>query len=312
MPSADLTADTFQYELNRCLISSCKCYKLTSETHSETMYNPDRSKTGCDNCVVEMPTGFLKVLFPPNTDILESGCSAAFLWTSKTKSLYVPDVSLQRMEQVTFFPIHVDFLPVLELFSSISNGDKHEHEYFLVPKLCALGGNLDAWKKSSCLTEINAMAHEASDSHIKAHKVMKYIVASMNGSTLIDHYNVKIISLHHFKSCKAVSNDFTKCVFEMFHELQRAYETGKLKSYCYKVNLLINIIKEERSALANPYKRILETLCCVTEEDTWSTYMHKLQIFALKMIEEERRCDPDYEQYYSVYMETRFAKLTQK
>ena len=305
--TAYLTADSFLYELNKCLISSCKCYKMA--TAAGTLYRPyqDHVQTGCHKCIIEMSTGFLKVLFPPNWDMLESKCSAAFQWTSRTKSLYVPDVTLQRNEQVSLLPIHVDFLPVIEVFRSDSN----VHDCFLVPKLCSQVREVDSWKKSSCMAEMFAMTNQASVSHIKAYKVMKYIVALMKECGLIKQYQVKIIALRHFESCTAASKDFIECIFEMFHDLQSAYEMCRLDSYGYEANLLCDVVKEWRFIFTKTFKRILETLCYVREEDTWSTYMLKVQKVAQEMKEEEEKKRDPYDAYeQSVYDKVRFDKLT--
>ena len=196
MTTSDFTANAFLYELNKCLISSCKCYKTATEARQGKMAHHDGVQTGCHKCVIEMPTGYLKVLFPPNRDMLDSRCSVGFLWTSKANSLSVPGVTLQRNQQISSLPVHVDFLPVIEILSSGSALNRHE--CFLVPKLCRTVKEFDTWKKSSCMAEICAMTN-ASTTHIKAYKVMKYVVGLMKESALISQYVVKNNSASSFR-----------------------------------------------------------------------------------------------------------------
>ena len=116
--------------------------------------------------------------------------------------------------------------------------------------------------------------------------------------------------LRHFDLCPAESENLAKCVLEVFHDLLNAYETCRLDSYSYEANLLDGMVKEWRYIVTNPCRRMIKTLCNVTEEDTWFTYIHKLQTVATDIVEKETNNNPNDKWEQDLYDDFRYAKLT--
>ena len=128
----------FFHEINLCLASFCHCFSVTSDkfTYAITFQStPSEHEHGCDRCTISMPTGALSMNTYGSTD--PSACSMILIWTSKAKRLSAPDkFLLHEPQQITRFPIYVDFLPALESRKTKASGDGYEHDYFIVPKHC--------------------------------------------------------------------------------------------------------------------------------------------------------------------------------
>ena len=131
----------FWREINTCLGSACQCFsvqydELSFSSYSYKLHAECKSDYRCDKCVVEMPTGILRVNHSVSVGkFKDADCSLTFIWTSKANTLPVYDHSLQeKAEQVTSLPIHVDFRPALEIHKA--KPDKATHDFFLVPKHC--------------------------------------------------------------------------------------------------------------------------------------------------------------------------------
>ena len=90
----------------------------------------------CDKCVVEMPTGTLRV--DDSVSIGPAGvanCSLAFRWTSKAKTMSACDKQLQgQARKINYLSIHVDFLPALRQYNTTLDIPACEYDLFLVPK----------------------------------------------------------------------------------------------------------------------------------------------------------------------------------
>ena len=204
----------FWREVNTCLGSDCQCFSVqyydnpTSPTYSYKLAAECKSDYRCDKCVVEMPTGTLRVNHTGTLNELrlssltvnhsvcvgkskEENCSLAFMWTSKANTLPVYDSSLQaEARQVTSLPIHVDFLPALEVLKA--KPDEAVHDFFLVPKRCNVcgqyGENGDKWRKSNSLAEIAYIVNEMTEKHRKCYKIIKYFLSTVGFRLNINWY----------------------------------------------------------------------------------------------------------------------------
>ena len=130
-----------------------------------------------DKCVVEMPSGTLRVnhsvKFGPFEEI---NCSLAFRWTRKVNTLSVCDRCFEEeARKINSLSIHVDFLPALEVLKAIPG--KYAHDFFLVPKECKLCGDNDQWRKSRCIAEMAYIVNEMAKKHRKCYKIIKYFLS---------------------------------------------------------------------------------------------------------------------------------------
>ena len=153
----------FWREINTCLGSDCHCFSVLYHddsifsSYSYKLAAECKSDYRCDKCVVEMPTGILRVNHSVSvgSDPMAAKCSLAFMWNSKANTLPVYDQMLQeKAGQVTYLPVHVDFLPALEVLKA--KPDEAVHDFFLVPKRCnACDPSFEYyWRKSNCIAEI--------------------------------------------------------------------------------------------------------------------------------------------------------------
>ena len=130
----------FWREVNTCLGSDCQCFSVQYDddesmlpSYSYKLGAESESDYRCDKCVVEMPTGILRVNHSVSVG-RHANCSLAFMWTSKANTLPVYDRWLQaEARQVTSLPVHVDFLPALEVTKD--KPDEATHGIALVPML---------------------------------------------------------------------------------------------------------------------------------------------------------------------------------
>ena len=182
----------FWREINTCLGSDCNCFSVTLDDKDENMWSftyklaegctPDYR---CDKCVVEMPTGILRVNHSlsvgKDRDEGNTNCSLLFSWTSKAKTLSAYDIMLQEEpRKINTLAIHVDFLPAIEILKSGPGTTAREHDFFLVPKRCNVCDIEDiwtSWRKSNCLAEIAHIINDMSEKHRKCYKIIKYILS---------------------------------------------------------------------------------------------------------------------------------------
>ena len=238
----------FFSELNTCLGSACNCFSLLYKnnnlnTGEKTITYPSYSyklSAGCepyylcDKCVVEMPTGILRVNHTlsvgPGYD--DENCSLAFIWTSKANTLSVYDsVFQEKAEDSTSLSIHVDFLPAIEIFKADSYDGTPEHDFFLLPKRCNGGCRAEQWRKSNCLAEIAYIVHVMSEKHKKCYKIIKYFLSRWVFSNLINWYHVKTVALNHSRECLDASEDCAVCVLKMLTEAKHSYDIKTLNSF---------------------------------------------------------------------------------
>ena len=166
----------FFREINTCFESDCQCFSVEYNKKNFTNDGPSYSYKlaaecmpdyRCDKCVVEMPTGIPRVNHSVSVgkNTRDAKCSLAFMWTSKANTLPVYDHSLQeKARRVTSLPVHVDFLPALEVHKA--KRSEATHDFFLVPKPCNVCDPIDEadqWRKSSCMAEIAYFVNEMTE-----------------------------------------------------------------------------------------------------------------------------------------------------
>ena len=233
----------FRREINTCLGSDCHCFSVQYDdepifpSYSYKLHAECKSDYRCDKCVVEMPTGILRVNHSVSVGKHKDvNCSLAFMWTSKANTLPVYDSSLQEeARQVTSLPIHVDFLPALEVLKD--KPDEAVHDYFLVPKHCNVcdddGDRFRQynWRKSNCLAEIAYIVNEMSEKHKKCYKIIKYLLSTVVIVVIsrnINWYYLKTVTLNHSRECSDSSEGCADCVLKILTDLKHAYETKTL------------------------------------------------------------------------------------
>ena len=185
------------------------------------------------------------------------------MWTSKANTLLLCKHLLQEeTRQVTTLPIHVDFLPALEVVKA--KPDEHTHDFFLVPKRCMVSGyDNDNWRKSNCMAEIAYIIKEMSEKHIKCYKIIKYFLSRLDIWS-INWYYVKTVALKHSRECSDSSEDCAECVLGILTDLKHAYETQTLTSF-HEPD--VNIIKCQgfyRSTIKD-IQRAIDRLCSATD-----------------------------------------------
>ena len=229
----------FWREVNTCLGSDCHCFSVQYDdnpiapSYSYELAAECESDYRCDKCVVEMPTGILRVNH--SVSVGKDGgadCSLAFIWTSKANTLPVYDQLLQEeARQVTSLSIHVDFLPALEVHKAKPDV---VHDFFLVPKQCNVnvcGFEKYNWRKSNCMAEIAYIVNEMSQKHRKCYKIIKYFLSTVGVVFIINWYHVKTATLIHSRECSDSSEGCAECVLKILTDLKQAYETGTLTSF---------------------------------------------------------------------------------
>ena len=238
--TAERCDHVFWREINTCLGSDCQCFSVQYNDHiitpsySYKLAAECESDYRCDKCVVEMPTGILRVNHSEYVGRYSAAkCSLAFMWTSKANTLPVYDSLLQeRARQVTSLPVHVDFLPALEVLKA--EPDEAVHDFFLVPKYCNgcryVFRVRNNWRKSNCMAEIAYIANEMSEKHRKCYKIIKYFL-SITHIFNINWYYVKIAALNHSRECSDSSEGCAECVLKMLIDLKHNYETETLTSF---------------------------------------------------------------------------------
>ena len=284
LEAQDVINDLFIKDINYCLTSSCDC--LTYQCHEiehrgyEISLRPSsvEHKHGCDECTVDMSTGTLHVNTVISVKQLPPGpseCSLIFRWISKAKSLSAPDeLLLQEPQLLSSLPIYVDFLPALESLKPTPSGAGDEHDYFIVPKRCnvcglsVLGKN---WRKSWCLTEINAFTTDMPDKHRRCYQVIKFLSEQYSR---LPNYHIKTVVLNHHTTCADTTDNCVDCVIGILRELRQAYKTMELLSY--QSNL--NIIKGDN--FVDPKQNLCERLICklfsVSATDIWETFIYNI------------------------------------
>ena len=281
----------FLHEQTFCLASLCQCLSVsylkalvgtlegTERTFQSYTVSPKfhREQSWCNQCVVVMPTGFLKVSTSRET-AHGNACSLIFIWKSKAKTLSVPDrFLLKESKPIKELPIYVDFLPALELLKPGSA--KSEHVSYFVPKrcnACRLGGRPN-WRKSGSNAEINAFVKELSDTHIKCYKILKYLAQVLdpdNLQTYVKNYHIKTVTLHHSTSCPSSSDDYAECVMTILHDLRYAYKVGSLKCFDTAIETL-DKWDVFNSNSADTWQNCIDKFCSVTVTDTWETVIRK-------------------------------------
>ena len=264
----------FRRELNTCLVSACDCFSLKIDDRCSTpsySYKPAPAcKSGyrCGECVVEMPTGILRV----NHSVSVGGayedahCSLVFRWISKANTLLACDIMLNAdAREINALSIHVDFLPAIEVLKAKPDKDVHKHDFFLVPKYCNGCGRGGTWRKSDCMTEIEYIVKEMSEKHRKCYKIIKYCLSTIiSGSRIgINWYYVKTVALNHSRECSDTSEDCAECVLKMLIELKHVYETKTLYQFHEPgVNAVRSPYETEINRILQCF---IEILCSVTK-----------------------------------------------
>ena len=224
----------FWKEVNVCLGTSCDCFSVDVDDEiyqslTYTLASKCDPNYRCDECVVEMPTGILRV-----NDSISVGriteSSLAFSWMSKGDTLSAYDRMLQEgAEKITSLPIHVDFLPAIEE-PQTKLDDAYRHNVLLVPKRCNVCNRYDYWRKSCNLLEIVYMVNEVSAKHRKCYKIIKYLL-SLQEYQSFSGYFLKTAALNHSRECSDSSEGCAECVLKILTELKHAYETETLNLF---------------------------------------------------------------------------------
>ena len=281
----------FLSELNTCLGSACNCFSVlyknkTIRTEERTSLFPSysyklstecESDYRCDKCVVEMPTGILRVNHKLSVGPAPraENCSLAFTWTSKAKTLSVYDKFLQeKAECSTSLSVHVDFLPAIEIFKADSYDGAPEHDFFLLPKRCNGGCRAEQWRKSNCLAEIAYIVHVMSEKHKKCYKIIKYFLSRDVFSMTIDWYHVKTAALNHSRECSDASEDCAVCVLKMLTELKHSYDIKTLNSFHYPD---VNMFNESYAIpSARKFELTIKLFCTVKNIDSSSMLLQAM------------------------------------
>ena len=221
----------FWREINTCLGSDCHCFSVLYHddslfpSYSYKLEAECESDYRCDKCVIEMPTGIIRVNH--SVTVGRAYRSLSFMWTSKANRLPVYDYLLQaEARQVTSLPVHVDFLPALEVLKA--KPDEAVHNFFLVPKQCNVCEvSYDKWRKSTCMAEIAYIVNEMSKKHRKCYKIIKYLLSTVG----TNGYYVKTVALNHSRECSDSSEGCAECVLKILTDIKHAYETKTLTSF---------------------------------------------------------------------------------
>ena len=279
----------FLKEINLCLTLSCECLSVsfsrprdTSICQHEISFRRRPTKHGCDDCTVDMPTGFLSVntsIFIDGEDVGPANCSLIFFWTSKAYNLAAPDMYLLREPQnMSTLPIYVDFLPALEFRKPTLSGKEQEHDCYIVPKNCNTCEIPNVWRKSWCITEINEFVNNMSEKHRQCYQIIKYILSIVpEAHNVINNYHVKTIVLQHTSTCLDTTDKWEACVIKMLQDLLHALkEGGYLEHFQEHINILTNYGHCDESS--SIYQQLLDLLSSVSNGDTWDTFVSKIKL----------------------------------
>ena len=290
--------ELFVNEINTCLSSLCDCLTATIHTKSifvhqiNIQHSNKTHKQGCENCRIEMPTGTLSIntCIPVERGHFNSGpsnCSLIFLWTSKANILSAPDRQIvSKLHRIDTLPIYLDFLPALEARKPTHDGG-YEHNYFVIPKHCnSLHTYRDkrvSWRKSSCMTEINAFSKDGSKMHRRCHQIIKYVLEKSYSNTTwvesigIQNYDVKTVVVKHCLTCSITSDDCFYCVVKILEELFSAYDSEKLES-CDPSTSTHNIISQHKYCDVTKFyfEKLLLILKSLGKEDSTETFIQRL------------------------------------
>ena len=289
--------ELFMNEINTCLSLLCNCLATNIHTkgnfyHQIKLQHSDKMhEQGCDNCRIESSTGTLTV----NTSIsLEGGffnpgpsnSSLIFSWTSKANLLTAPDQQCpHERHHIAKLPIYVDFIPALEALKQTSDGG-YDHDYFVVSKHCNkyhADKRKRGWRKSSCMTEINAFSKDGSKTHRRCHQIIKYILEKSYSNTTwvegmgIQNYDVKTVIVKHCLACPNASDDCFSCLVKILEDLFTAYDSGKLES-CDPSTSTYNIISQHRYCDVTKFyfKNLLLILKSLGEQDSAESFIQRV------------------------------------
>ena len=267
---------SFLNELNTCLGCDNNCYSVEhNETRNSYSFSLAYACTPdymCEKCVVVRDTGILRVcdsvsVGPHGGD---AECSIVFMWTSNENTLSVCDNLFQeKPKQINSLPIHVDFLPALEIFKAKTG--KVAHDFFLVPKRCNICRGSETWRKSNCVAETLHIEKKMSEKHKKCYKFIKYYlsltsIADRLKIKNINWYNVKIAALNHSRQCSDSSDACAECVLNILTELKHAYATKTLTSFHDpNVNMFV---QPNLNIGGRIFQKAIERLCSVQNTDT--------------------------------------------
>ena len=276
--------EIFLYEINNCLASSCACLTLHCERNKYS-FKPSSvdNNDGCDMCTVDTPTGTLSVNTNKHIDLNSVGpnrCSLILLWTSKTNSLLAPDMLLQQKQLITSMPIYIDFLPAMEYLKPTSPGAGYTHDYFVVPKNCNVCDNPfargNAWRKSWCIAEIQALQTEMSVKHRRCYQITKYLTKDSFG-LYVNKYLLKNVVLQHSTTCSDTSDNYVDCVIEVHQDILNAYTRKEFLSYHSNINILSGADHLVFEICEAYYREFLTQLYSVSETDEFDRFVTRLR-----------------------------------
>lgn len=224
-------SDMFEEEVSAVMLSlrQCSCAGKDGSTFP-CMCAKAMTRTGCNKCTVYAKTG--KLQFDTSSAI--NYMPIKLRWTSYALKLECPEnIDPKKTHRLKYLPIHIDFVPALELFKSNIYEEMLQHDCFIVPKVCANSSRLGTWRISNCMAEIGHVINSMSDKHRKCFKVLKFYTR-----WFLKGYHLKIAFLNHSLTCADSSEHLYPCFIAVLKELHQAYTTGILPSFCSKANLI--------------------------------------------------------------------------
>lgn len=281
----------FLEELNTCCC--CKTGPDTLERVFPLSKPPSADvEHSCDKCTVDMPSGRLQINIAAMEQFVNSiptYCSLICRWTSKASSSSgrnidgrISSSSRHQVMNNLEFEVCIDFLPAIQISNSESTVTT-SYPFFIVPKQCAYC-DPRGWRRSGCLAEINSVLN-MSNKHHKCYRIIKYMIGLiklklevLKIKDLIRWYHIKILFLHHSRSCKDLSEDCAKCVLKVFQELLNGYKSKELYSIHSPANLLEmrDTSLHDYKGLANGLSKCITLMCSFSEDDSCETYLEKL------------------------------------
>ena len=282
----------FFREINSCLVCSCHCFSMELDvgcggvdviSFKASSAHPDANSInehGCFNCVVEMPTGILRIndKIPisqgSGTPIASIKCSLLFCWTSKIKTLSTYKQLADTDKTIYNLSIQLDFLPAFELSKFSDEKQRNQHHCFILPKKCEVCkpyGSSETWRMSTCLAEIDYIVNSMSEKHRKCFKIIKNFISTVDRAGFISGYCLKSIVLQHSQNCTDSSKGYTICVMKMLIELKEAYENRTLISLQSGVDILQNTWALFVADQIDILQEMIRRLYFVTDDDSYST-----------------------------------------
>ena len=282
----------FFREINSCLVCSCHCFSmeldvgcggvdvLSFKASSVDQGANSIYPSGCLKCVVEMPSGILRIndkipiIQGSGTPIDSIKCSLLFCWTSKIKTLSTHKQLADTDKTMDNLSIQLDFLPAFELSDFSDEKQRNQHHCFILPKTCKVCkpyGYTESWRGSTCLAEIDYINNIMSEKHRNCFKILKNILSAVDRAGFTSGYCVKSIVLQHSQKCTNSPKGHSACVLQMLVELKEAYENRTLISLQSGVDILRNTKALHVKVQIDILQEMIRRLGSVSDDDSYLT-----------------------------------------